>query len=56
MDSNEQSNELSNELDRISAALEDALSNKEVPEIGEDIKQRLISLREKINSTHVHLD
>ena len=56
MDSNQQSNELSNELDRISAALEEALSNKDAPEIGEDIKQRLISLREKINSTHIHLD
>ena len=56
IDSNEQSNELSNELERISAALEDALSKTDAPEIGEEIKQRLVLLREKIKSTHIHID
>jgi CRP-like cAMP-binding protein len=54
--SNEQSNELSNELERISSALEDALSGTEGPEIGEDIKQRLILLRKKIDETHARID
>ena len=56
IDSNEQSNELSNELGRISADLEKALCNGDTPEITEDIKQRLVSLREKIDSTHIQLD
>ena len=38
IDSNEQSNELSNELGRISADLEKALSNEDSPGITEDIK------------------
>ena len=54
--SNEQSNELSNELERISSALENALSGIEGPEIGEDIKQRLILLRKKIDETHARID
>jgi CRP-like cAMP-binding protein len=54
--SNEQSNELSNELERISSALENALSGTERPEIGEDIKQRLILLRKKIDETHARID
>ena len=54
--SNEQSNELSNELERISSALENALSGTEGPEIGEDIKQRLILLRKKIDETHARID
>lgn len=56
IDSNEQSNELSNELGRISADLEKALSNEDSPGITEDIKQRLVLLREKIDSTHIQLD
>mgnify|MGYP001201998053 CR=1 FL=1 len=56
IDSNEQSNELSNELEQISIALENALSSNESLEIGEDIKQRLVSLREKIESTHSRID
>ena len=54
--SNEQSNELSRELERISVALENALSETQSPEIGEDIKQRLAQLRQKIDTTHVRTD
>ncbi len=54
--SNDQSNELSNELEQISVALENALSGTGSPEIGEDIKQRLVLLREKIESTHARID
>lgn len=54
--SNEQSNELSNELERISVALENALSGTQSTEIGEEIKKRLASLREKIDATHARVD
>jgi len=54
--SNEQSNELSRELERISVALENALSETQSPEIGEDIKQRLAQLRQKIDTTHARTD
>jgi CRP-like cAMP-binding protein len=54
--SNEQSNELSRELERISVALENALCGTQVPEIGEDIKQRLTQLRQKIDTTHARTD
>ena len=56
IDSNKQSNELSNELEQISVALENALSGNGSPEIGEDVKQRLVILREKIESTHARID
>jgi CRP-like cAMP-binding protein len=54
--SNEQSNELSRELERISVALENALCGTQAPEIGEDIKQRLTQLRQKIDTTHARTD
>ena len=54
--SNEQSNELSNELERISVALENALAGAQSTEIGDDIKKRLASLREKIDATHARID
>ena len=48
--SNDQSNELSNEIERITAVLERALAGSQ-PEIGEDIKKRLVALRNKIGTT-----